>query len=83
MERQQKLIFGNGLTRMVKLIGVPEQLNPLLLNTGVTVIVAITGALPVLVAIKEGIFPVPLEANPILELLLVQLNTVQYQERRH
>ncbi len=37
-----------------------------------TVIVAVTGDVPVLVAVKEAIFPVPLAASPIEVVLLVQ-----------
>lgn len=44
--------------------------------TGVTVIVAVTGALVVLVAVKLGMLPEPLAAKPMLGVLLVQLNTV-------
>ena len=40
---------------------------------GVTVIVAVIGEVPVLVAVKEGTFPVPLAAKPIVVLLLVQV----------
>lgn len=39
-------------------------------------IVAVTGALVALVAVKAAILPVPDAARPILMLLLVQLNTV-------
>lgn len=54
---------------MVKLTAVPAQLA----DDGVTVIVAVTGAAVALVATKAGILPVPLAANPIAVLLLVQL----------
>jgi hypothetical protein len=40
------------------------------------VIVAVTGALVKLIAVKEAIFPVPLAANPIDGSLFVQLNEV-------
>ena len=40
---------------------------------GVTVMVDVTGALVKLVAVNEAILPVPLAANPIDGLLLVQL----------
>jgi len=43
---------------------------------GVTVIVAVKGDVPAFVAIKDGISPVPLAANPIDVLLFAQLNTV-------
>jgi hypothetical protein len=35
-------------------------------------IVAVIGAEPVLVAVKDGMFPVPIAANPIAGLELVQ-----------
>ena len=37
-----------------------------LLAIGVTVIIAVIGIAPVLMAIKEAISPVPIEAKPIL-----------------
>ena len=46
------------------------------LAEGVTVIVDTTGAVPVFEAVKEGVFPVPLAARPILALLFVQLKVV-------
>lgn len=67
------LTVGVGLTVIVKVPGVPEQLTPPLVNTGVTVIVATIGALVILVAVNEAIFPVPLSASPIDGSLLVQL----------
>lgn len=63
---------GVGFTLMVKTSGVPE--HPF--ATGVTVIVAVTGAVPVFVAVNDEIFPVPLAPSPIDVALLVQLNTV-------
>ena len=38
--------------------------------------VAVTGAVPVLIALKEAMLPVPLAARPIDVVLLVQLYTV-------
>jgi len=43
---------------------------------GVTVIVAVTGAVPVLIAANAGIFPLPDAAKPIDVLLFVQLKVV-------
>ena len=40
---------------------------------GVTVIVAVTGTKPVLMALKEAIFPEPAAANPMDGVLFVQL----------
>lgn len=57
---------------MVKLVELPVQ--PV--ADGVTVIVAVIGALVVLVAVNAAILPVPDAASPIVVLLLVQLYTV-------
>ncbi len=43
---------------------------------GVTVIVAVIGAVVVLVAVKAGTFPEPLAARPTAVLLLVHVNVV-------
>jgi hypothetical protein len=51
---------------MVNDIGVPT--HPF--AVGVTVIVAITVVMPTLVAVKDGIFPVPLPVNPMDGVLL-------------
>lgn len=40
---------------------------------GVTVIVAIIGVVPLLIAVNAGISPTPFAPNPMFELLLVQL----------
>jgi len=66
------LTAGIGFTVMVKVIGVPGQVTPLL-KFGVTVMVATTGPVPGLVATKLAILPAPEAARPILVLLLVQL----------
>jgi len=57
---------------MVNTIDVP--VHPL--AVGVTVIVATTGAVPVLVAVNEGISPVPLVARPMDAALFVHANVV-------
>jgi hypothetical protein len=44
--------------------------------TGVTVIVAATGALVKFIAVNEGIFPLPLAAKPMLVLLFVHVKPV-------
>jgi hypothetical protein len=64
--------LAEGFTVIVKVIGVPKQLF-VLVNSGVTVTVAITGAFPVLVAVKEEILPVPEAANPMDVVELLQL----------
>ena len=61
-------VAGVGLTVIVNVVGDP--VHP---STGVTVIVAVMGALVVLAATNDEIFPVPLAARPILVLLLFQL----------
>ena len=61
--------MGAGSTVMVKETGEPGQ--PFIV--GVTVMVPVVGALVVLVAVKEAIFPLPLAAKPIVVLLFVQL----------
>ena len=63
------LTTGVGFTKMVNVMDGPGQ--PLAL--GVTVMVAVTGALVVLVAVKLGILPLPLAAKPIEVVLFVQL----------
>jgi len=64
--------LGEGLTVMVNVCGVPGQPAA----DGVTVIVAVTGALLVLIAVNAGIFPLPEAAKPIDVLLFVQLKVV-------
>ena len=58
---------------MVNVELVPVQLFPPLEKDGVTLIVAVIGELPLLVAVKAGIFPVPLAASPMEEAVLVQV----------
>lgn len=57
-----------GFTVMVNDSGVP--VHPF--AVGVTVMVATSGAVPVLVAVNEGRLPVPLAARPIDGLLFAQ-----------
>ena len=64
--------FGVGLTVIVKLCAAPGQ--PFAL--GVTVIVAATGALVILIAANEEILPLPFLAKPIEGLLFVQVKVV-------
>ena len=63
---------GEGLTVIVNVFAVPVHVLPPLVNEGVTVMVAVTGALVLLVAVKAAISPFPLANNPIDGLLLVQ-----------
>jgi len=57
---------------MVNVCGMPGQPAA----DGVTVIVAVTGALDALMAVKAIIFPLPDAASPIDVLLFVQLKVV-------
>ena len=57
---------------MVKLITFPRQAFAI----GKTLIVAVTGALVGLIAVKEGISPLPLAGKPIVGLLLFHKKTV-------
>ncbi len=52
------------------------QTTELFVYEGVMVMVPIAGVVPLLVAIKDGIVPVPLNPNPMLVLLFNQLYTV-------
>ena len=65
-----------GLTVILKVLEGPVQVMPLLVETGVTVMVAIIGLVPVLAGVKDGMLPVPFAANPMEGWLLVQWNTV-------
>ena len=68
------LTVGVGLTVIVKLCAVPVQVIPAVVYCGVTVTIAIIGDRPVFTAMKLGILPVPLAANPIDGALLVHVN---------
>ena len=61
-----------GLTVMVKVISGPVQ--PLFV--GVTLMVAVMGAVVLLVAVKPGILPEPLAASPMEGVLFIQSYTV-------
>lgn len=63
---------GVGFTVIVKLVGEPIH-DP---TDGVTVTVLEIAVVPVFVAVYEAIFPVPLAANPVAVLLLVQPKVV-------
>jgi hypothetical protein len=64
---------GVGFTVIVNVTGAPVQVTPALVYEGVTVTVAAIGAAVVFTAAKLAIFPVPLTANPMEVVLLVQL----------
>ena len=59
------------MTVIVKLVVGPVQGTPPLVKVGVTVIVAVTGDVPVLMAVNAAILPVPLANNPIEGVLFV------------
>ena len=65
-----------GFTIIVNVLGVPVQVVPAFVYDGVTVMVAVTGALPAFVAVNELISPAPLAASPIEGVLFVQLYTI-------
>jgi hypothetical protein len=67
---------GVGLTVIVNVLAVPGQPAA----EGVTVMVAVTGALLLLVAVKAAMFPLPLAGKPIEVLLFVQLYVVPVTE---
>lgn len=71
------LTCGTGFTVIIKVTGLPVHTAPVVGEvTGVTVMVAVTGALVAFAAVNEGISPEPLAARPMLGLLLVQLKIV-------
>lgn len=61
---------GVGLTVIVKVCAGPVQLLALV---GMTVTTEVTATMPVFVAVKEAILPVPLAARPVAVLLLTQV----------
>jgi hypothetical protein len=61
-----------GLTIIVNVFVGPLQLMEPPVNTGVTVIVAVTAVDPVFVAVNAVILPEPLAASPIDGVLFVQ-----------
>ena len=65
--------LGVGLITIVKILVSPVQIVPPLVNTGVTVIVAVSGRIPVFMLLKDGIFPVPLAPIPMEEFVFVQV----------
>ena len=65
-----------GLTVMVNTWDDPLQFTLALLKRGVTVIVAVTGAEPLFIAVKEVILPLPDAGRPIEVLLFVQVYVV-------
>ena len=70
------LAIAIGYTLIKKVSDAPVHVTPLLVNDGVTIIVAVCNSKLSFIAVKAGILPLPLAANPIIVLLFVQLNTV-------
>lgn len=60
---------GAGFTVIVKVFGCP--LHPS--NCGVTVMVAVTGVVPLLIAANAAMSPLPVAGSPIAGVLLLQL----------
>ena len=61
---------------MLKDVAVPVQVNPALVKVGMTLIIAVSGPVVVLVTANEGISPDPEEASPMEVFELVQLYSV-------
>ena len=61
---------------MVNVLLGPEHDTPPFVNVGVTVIVAVTGDVPVLIATNDAMSPLPLAARPIDVVLFVQAYVV-------
>ena len=70
------VIVGMGFTVIVKVLVGPVQETPLNVNIGVTTIEAVRTVFPVLIAVNDGILPMPLAANPIVARLFVQVYDV-------
>jgi hypothetical protein len=70
------LTVGEGFTVLLNVLGAPVHVVLPVVKVGVTVIVAVTAEVLVFMAVNEGMFPVPVAANPMEVVLLVQLNTV-------
>jgi hypothetical protein len=61
---------------MVKVFAEPAQLTVPLAKVGVTVMVAVAGAVPILIALKFEMSPVPLAASPIDVVLFIHEKVV-------
>jgi hypothetical protein len=73
VEEAAKVTSGVGLTVMVNVLPVPGQMTELLVKYGVTVMFAVTGVVPVLMAANGTIDPDPVAARPMDGLSLVQV----------
>ena len=65
--------WDDGLTVIVKVLVAPVQETVPLVYVGVTVIDAITGVIPILIAVNAAISPVPEAAIPIVGSEFAQL----------
>ena len=65
------LTCADGLTVIVNVSAGPVQPTLLFVNVGVTVIVAVTGEVPLLTAAKAAIFPLPDAGSPMPGVLFV------------
>jgi hypothetical protein len=70
---ERLLTVGIGFTVMLKDLEIPVQVSPALEKDGITVMVAETGVVVVLIAWKEAISPVPLGGRPMDGFEFVQL----------
>ena len=62
-----------GFTVIMKVIALPVHETEPLVNVGVTVMVEVIGAVPLLLAVKAGKLPVPVDnAKPMAVLLFIQ-----------
>src|SRR5450759_4259526 len=68
-----RLTCAVGFTVIVKVFVGPSHILPPLLKCGVTMIVAITGAVPKFIAAKEAMSPVPLANSPMDGVSFVQV----------
>src|SRR2546426_927353 len=69
---------GVGFTVMVNEFGAPSQVFPAFVKCGVTVILAVTGAVPLLTAVKGGILPLPLAGRPMPGVSFAHVNDVAF-----
>ena len=65
------MTWAEGFTVIVNVCDGPLQMTVPPVKVGVTVIVATTGEVVVLMAVKDAIFPVPPDAKPMLGVLLL------------
>ena len=72
------LAIAIGYTFIKKVSDAPIHVTPLLVNDGVTIIVAVCKSKLSFMTVKDGILPLPLAANPILGLSFIQLNKVLF-----